>query len=193
MKNKLKKSIPELKSLKQWLFISLIVFCISFSALALILADKIIKEVSSIQFPDASIIMQSKIEAYVHGYPIVDMAPYIAKQDRKTAAFLLGIAKKESNWGVHYPKLDGRDCYNYWGFRGDEGEITWDGYSCFSSPEEAVRTVGSRIHYLIYDAKLDTARKMVVWKCGQSCAAQNPVGVSKWIRDVNMYFQKFYE
>jgi hypothetical protein len=46
------------------------------------------------------------------------MAPYISEQNQDTAAFIVGIAKKESNWGKRVPKREGKDCYNYWGYRG---------------------------------------------------------------------------
>ena len=38
-----------------------------------------------------------KIKQMVEGYPIEEMVPYILKQDPKTAAFLVAIAKKKLN------------------------------------------------------------------------------------------------
>ena len=38
--------------------------------------------------------------------------------------------------------------------------------------------------------RIDTPQKMVVWKCGSSCAGHDPAGVSKWISDVSIYYNK---
>jgi len=61
--------------------------------------------------------LESEIMSMVEGYPIEKMVPYIIEKDKIVAAFLIGIAKKESNWGKRVPVLDGQDCYNYWGYR----------------------------------------------------------------------------
>ncbi len=45
------------------------------------------------------VILENKVDKLVGGYPIAQMTEIIAKQDKTTAAFLVGIAKKESNWG----------------------------------------------------------------------------------------------
>ncbi len=119
------------------------------------------------------------------------MSPYIAKQNKKTAAFLVAIAKKESNWGKFAPQKNGRDCYNYWGYRGKENP-TISGFSCFDSPEQAVEIVGSRLTKLIEQEKIDTPREMIVWKCGSNCEAHKAYSVNKWIRDVDFYFNKIY-
>ncbi|MDR3582906.1 MAG: hypothetical protein P4L62_00900 [Candidatus Pacebacteria bacterium] len=119
------------------------------------------------------------------GYPIERMAPYIAKQDKTVAAFLIGIARKESTWGVHAPRLDGRDCYNYWGYKGSYNLV--DGYSCFDSPEQAVAVVGGRLQTLV-SQNLDTPARMAVWKCGGQCASDS--GVAGWIATVSGYFYK---
>jgi len=64
------------------------------------------------------------------------------------------------------------------------------GHGCFSNPEEAVNVVGGRIKQLV-DKNLTTPSKMVVWKCGSSCAATGgEAAARKWISDVNIYFQK---
>ena len=122
------------------------------------------------------------------GYPIEQMASAMSEEDSETAAFLLGIAKKESDWGKHTPKKNGQECYNYWGYRGKENP-TESGYSCFDSPEQAVSIVGGRIKKLI-DEGLDTPERMIVWKCGSSCSGHDPAGVQKWISDVKTYYNK---
>jgi hypothetical protein len=68
--------------------------------------------------------------------------------------------------------------------------MTWDGYTCFDSPRQAVNTISQRFNELINDSGLGTPRKMVVWKCGWDCSGQDPAGVEKWIRDVDYYYQK---
>lgn len=122
------------------------------------------------------------------GYPIEKMIPFMAKKDKVVSAFLVGIAKKESDWGKHVPRKNGRDCYNYWGFKGGYN-LTSSGYSCFDNPEQAIEMVGGRIEELV-GKKIDTPEKMVVWKCGSSCAGHDPAGVRKWISDVSKYFYK---
>lgn len=127
-------------------------------------------------------------ENMVAGHPIAEMVPEILLQDKKVAAFLLGIAKKESDWGKHSPQKNGRTCYNYWGYRGGYN-ATDSGYSCFDSPEQAVAVVGGRISELI-NKNIDTPARMVVWKCGSSCAGHDPAGVKKWISDVKLYYDR---
>ena len=129
---------------------------------------------------------EAEYEQLVKGHPIEAMIPEIAKKDRITAAFLIGIAKKESDWGKHSPVKNGRDCYNYWGYKGGYN-LTDSGYSCFDNPEQAVLIVGGRIEELI-NKKINTPERMVVWKCGSSCAGHDPAGVAKWISDVKHYF-----
>lgn len=122
------------------------------------------------------------------GYPIEEMAPFIAGKNKKVAAFLVAIAKKESNWGVHSPKKQGKNCFNYWGYRGPENP-TASGYSCFSSPRQAVNVVGKRINSLV-SQKVDTPREMVMWKCGDACTRSGARGEAKWVRDVGFYYDK---
>lgn len=129
------------------------------------------------------------IKDLVKDQPMEAMATEVAKRDMHTAAYLVAIAKKESNLGKFSPKKEGRDCFNYWGFRGTYNQ-TDSGYSCFDSPEQAVLVVGDRIQYLTQLQKLDTPKKMVVWKCGASCAGHGAYNVSKWISDVDFYFDK---
>jgi hypothetical protein len=131
---------------------------------------------------------ENRLSDLVDGHPIEKMVSVIAKKDKTVAAFLVGIAKKESDWGKHSPKKDGKDCFNYWGYRGSYNP-TLSGYSCFDSPEQAVDQVGGRIEDLV-DKKIDTPEKMLVWKCGRSCAEHNPTDVRKWVSDVSLYFYK---
>ncbi len=134
--------------------------------------------------------LQRELNEMVEGYPIEQMVPYIAEQDEKVAAFLVAIAKKESAWGKRVPVLGGKDCFNYWGYRGGGNRVTRGGYTCFDSPQQAVETVGKRIAYLVQDQGLDTPNKMIVWKCGSTCAGHSSYGVQKWISDVSLYFKK---
>ena len=134
--------------------------------------------------------LENKINEMVAGYPMENMARYIARKDEKVAAFMISIAKKESDWGKRVPLLDGQDCYNYWGYREKRERMGTDGHTCFNNPRDAVNTVAGRIDKLVHENKLDTPGKMVVWKCGSSCAGQNPESVNKWISDVDWYFRK---
>ena len=137
--------------------------------------------------------LEKELTEMVKGYPIEAMIPYIAKQDRIVAAFIIGIAKKESNWGKRVPVLDGQDCYNYWGYRGQRKLMGTGGHTCFNSRKDAVDTVAKRIKELIAQ-NLDTPSDMVVWKCGSSCAATGgEAAAKKWISDVNKYFQQINE
>lgn len=122
------------------------------------------------------------------GYPIEEMVEYISEREKETAAFLVAIAKKESDWGKHSPSKSGKKCYNYWGYKGAYN-LTDSGYSCFDSAEQAVEIVGGRISELI-GKKIDTPEKMVVWKCGSTCAGHDPGSVEKWISDVSQYVAK---
>lgn len=135
--------------------------------------------------------LEDQIRNMVKGYPIEKMVPYIAEQDRIVAAFLVGIAKKESNWGKRVPVLDGQDCYNYWGYRGQRKLMGSGGHTCFNSRKDAVETVAKRLKKLIEDEELNTPEKMVIWKCGSSCAATGgQAAANKWISDVDKYFRQ---
>lgn len=133
---------------------------------------------------------RGQIQDLVKGYPIEDMLPYILEKDRIVAAFLIGIGKKESNWGKRVPVLDGQDCFNYWGYRGVRRLMGTGGHTCFNSRKDAVDTVALRIESLIYSSKIDTPAKMVIWKCGYSCDGHSRESVRKWIADVDMYFKE---
>ncbi|MFZ1655116.1 MAG: hypothetical protein WAT84_04800 [Candidatus Moraniibacteriota bacterium] len=133
---------------------------------------------------------RDQIQELVKGYPIEDMLPYILEKDRIVAAFLIGIGKKESNWGKRVPVLDGQDCFNYWGYRGVRRLMGTGGHTCFNSRKDAVDTVALRIESLIYSSKIDTPAKMIIWKCGYSCDGHSRESVRKWIADVDMYFKE---
>lgn len=126
-----------------------------------------------------------KIEKMVGSSPMAKMLPYLEKQDPVTAAFLVAIAKKESNWGKVSPRSKSGDCFNYWGFKDRRFKFV-AGHSCFPSAEVAVETVGKRIDNLVAKGK-DTPSEMVIWKCGSACAGDG--GAGKWISDVNLYFR----
>jgi len=128
-----------------------------------------------------------KARILVSGYPIEAMLSSIYGREDKTALFLISIAKKESNWGRYGLKNNGKDCYNYWGYKGSYNLVR--GYSCFDSPEQAVKIVGDKIDSLV-DKQIDTPSKMIVWKCGSSCSGHDPTDVRKWISDVDLYYKK---
>ncbi len=130
---------------------------------------------------------EQEINRIVKGSPMEQMTPFIAKQNRTVAAFMVGIAKKESNFGRRVPVLNGQDCFNYWGYRGIRPKMGSGGHTCFDSPEDAVNTVGGRLQRLV-QADVDTPQEMVLWKCGSACASDP--GARKWINDVSLYFSK---
>lgn len=134
--------------------------------------------------------LEKEIDAMVKGYPIEEMVPFIASKDKQTAAFLVAIAKKESAWGKRRPVLNGENCYNYWGFRLKSESMGSGGHTCFDNPKQAVDTVAARIEELVHDYDRDNASKMVVWKCGLSCASHDPESVKKWISDVDYYYKQ---
>ncbi len=121
--------------------------------------------------------------------PVKEMIPHIAKHDRKIAGMVVGIAKKESDWGKRAPSKGGETCYNYWGYKSSGSRGTAAGYACFGDAEEAVRTVAGKIENLA-SKNIDTPAEMVVWKCGRSCAGHDPAGVKKWISDVSGYYNQ---
>lgn len=135
--------------------------------------------------------LEREIATLVSGYPIEAMAPFIASYDRDIAALLVGIAKKESAWGERVP-LDeaGKDCFNYWGYKGAGARGIAMGHGCFGSPEEAVRMVGNRLVELVALRKTSDPQNMIIWKCGSSCAGHSPESVRKWIADVSLYYDK---
>ena len=136
---------------------------------------------------------QKEIRDMVKGYPIEAMLPHIFEQDDIIAAYLVAIAKKESNWGKRVPVLDGEDCFNYWGYRSVRERMGTGGHTCFDSPKEAVEVVGKRIAWFVYNQKRETPKDLIIWKCGSSCSAHDPYSVKKWIQDVDLYFSKLYQ
>ncbi|MFO7807493.1 MAG: hypothetical protein R6V40_03695 [Candidatus Moraniibacteriota bacterium] len=137
--------------------------------------------------------LEQNIEEMVAGYPIEKMTPYIIEKDSRVAAFIVSIAKKESNWGKRVPVLNGEDCFNYWGYRGGGEKVATGGYTCFDTREEAVDAIGGRISELIKKYDLTTPEDMIIWKCGSTCAGHSNQGVRKWILDVGYYFEKLYK
>jgi hypothetical protein len=129
-----------------------------------------------------------KLYEIVGESPIKEMIPFIAKRDKRTAAFLVAIAKKESSFGEHAPSLDGQDCHNYWGYKGSAGRGKSLGYACFASPEEAIEIVGNRIEVLVNKDHNTPARMVNTWKCGTSCAGDP--GAPGWVSTVALYFEK---
>ncbi|MBP7811544.1 MAG: hypothetical protein KA054_01725 [Candidatus Moranbacteria bacterium] len=126
------------------------------------------------------------------GYPLSVMAESIATYDPHIAGLIVGIAKKESNWGRRTPKLHGEECFNYWGYRGYGNRgVTEDGYGCFEKPADAVHTIGNRLIELSLIRGTTDPERMVIWKCGSSCATHSPESVRKWISDVRLYYQQF--
>lgn len=154
--------------------------------------DSFSKQVEEIQKASDRAALEREIYGMVKGHPMEKMVPYIAQQDRTVAAFIVAIAKKESGWGDHHPVLNDKDCNNYWGYRGQREKMGTGGHTCFDSPEDAVNTVAKRIKTLVEENDRNTPEKMVIWKCGKSCAATGgQAAANKWISDVDLYFQKF--
>lgn len=147
------------------------------------------KEISVQKEPATELEMNARKLA--SGHPIEPMIQYIVKRDKKVASYVLAIAKKESNLGVHSPKKDGKECFNYWGYRGEYNK-TDSGYSCFDSRRQAVAVVSDRIEDLI-EKEYDTPREMAVWKCGYNCSWDDPANVDKWVDDVGYYYEKIYQ
>lgn len=132
-----------------------------------------------------------KLYEIVGEAPIKEMVPYISERDDEVAAFLIGIAKKESSFGYASPLKDGETCYNYWGYKGSAGRGTGMGYACFASAEEAVDIVGNRIEVLIGKNRNTPAKMVDTWKCGTSC--KGDPGAPSWVSTVSMYFNKIVE
>ncbi len=140
--------------------------------------------------PRYNIELANKIEKITAGYPIEKMSRYLSYQDEDVAAFMVAIAKKESNWGKRTPKLNGKECYNYWGFRQKRDKMGSGGHTCFDNPRDAVMTVSDRVKKLLAKG-VNTPQKMIIWKCGYTCAGHSPQSVQKWISDVSYYLDKF--
>lgn len=155
-------------------------------------AQSFAAQVTQLEQIKSTQLLEKEITAMVKGHPIEKMVPYIAKQDRTVAAFIVAIAKKESGWGEHVPVLNGQDCYNYWGYRGQRKLMGTGGHTCFNSPKDAVDTVAKRINTLVEEKGKDTPQKMVLWKCGSDCGATGgQAAANKWISDVDGIFKQF--
>ena len=198
---KLKKTFLEKLPVwkKHWFGYFLIILGVMASGLTIVSAYLIalhdVVEPDQFIFSDQQLSQQAlknEIVSLVRGYPLELMAPDIAKQDRPVAAYLVSIAKKESNWGKRVPvDKNGKDCFNYWGYRDPDDTSGSGGHTCFHSPGEAVASVARRIHQLVYEERRDTPAKMIVWKCGYSCDGHSSASVFKWKQDVAFYFKKF--
>ena len=175
------------------IMIALIIFCVTILVVVAFWLGKNNSGGSDVVYPylRKTNPLEKKIRSLVKGYPIEKMAPDIARQDPKIASLLVGIAKKESAWGKRKPVLDGQDCYNYWGFRQERERMGSGGHTCFDSPAEAVQAVSERLAHLVNDEQMDTPGKLIVWKCGYECLdREKTASEQKWIRDVNVYYEK---
>jgi len=143
--------------------------------------------------PAPNYALETKIKNIVKGHPIENMVSQIAKKDEILAAYLVAIAKKESNWGERVPVLNGKDCYNYWGYRGVRDRMGSGGHTCFNSPTDAVNTISKRLGYFIREKGLRGSEDLIIWKCGSSCAGHSPESVDSWIQDVDYYYDKVME
>lgn len=132
--------------------------------------------------------LREDIAKIVKGTPMAAMVNSIAEKDRLVAAFIVGIAMKESKFGVYSPHIGGRDCFNYWGLKAG-GKTTAGGYTCFNSPDEAVSVVGKTVEKMIARGVRSPAQA-ISWKCGSSCAGHGAENVRKWIVDVGINFYK---
>lgn len=132
--------------------------------------------------------LEKKMKEMVAGYPIEKMVSRIAEKDPMVAAFVISIAKQESDWGKHVPVYKEEECWNYWGYRG-KNPVGTGGHTCFDSPEDAVDTVAKRLEFLVSNKKLNTPAKMIIWKCGD-CSWDNQRDMQRWISTVSVYFQK---
>ncbi len=139
--------------------------------------DKLLAELVGDKKTETST-LETTIKGVTEGFPIEVMAPSIAHYDRNVAALIVGIAKKESNWGKASPSKGGADCYNYWGYKGAGGRGTAMGYACFATPEEAVQAIGDRLTRLVEKrATSEPSNLVTTWKCGASCAGHSKESV----------------
>lgn len=187
-RKKIEKTIIKMPLLEDILYVFLIIFSLSFSALMFGIGQKIQTENYAHEKSELPTQFEIKTAQMVSGHPIERMIPFIAKQDKDVAAYMIAIAKKESNWGKYSPQKNGKGCFNYWGYRSAYNQ-TDSGYSCFKNPRQAVSVVGKRIQELL-DQDINTSNEMVIWKCGHECYRHDPYSVNKWIKDVDWYYQK---
>jgi len=147
--------------------------------------------VAKVVYPNRHAALEKNVRELVTGFPIENMSTLISERNKTTASFLVGIAKKESNWGKRVPRADdGSDCFNYWGYRGQGSRGIAMGHACFGSPEEAIGVVGGRLDTFVREYQFDTPEELVVWKCGWSCEGHSSTSVKKWIADVGYYSRK---
>jgi len=132
--------------------------------------------------------LKDDIAKIVKNTPMAAMIDSISEKDRTVAAFIVGIAMKESKFGAYAPHIGGRDCYNYWGLKAG-GKTTAGGYTCFSSPEDAVSGVSKTVEKMVAKG-VRTPAQAISWKCGSSCAGHGAENVRKWISDVAVNFNK---
>jgi hypothetical protein len=131
------------------------------------------------------------LEKMTKGHPLADMSQEIARLDPEIAALVVGIAKKESNWGKRSPQKKGSDCFNYWGFKGAGERGVGMGHACFATREEAVAKIAKRLERLVEKRGTSKPSALVTtWKCGSSCAGHSKESVNKWVSDVNSYYSK---
>ncbi len=187
IKNQIKEIEVEKPSIEDCFLAFLIIFSMTFSALLFGIGNQIKNEKHSPENAGPSP-FEKRMSSMVSDHPIQDMIPFIAQKNKRVAAYMVAIAKKESNWGKYSPQKDGRSCFNYWGYRGTFNQ-TDSGYSCFKNPKQAVNVVGTRIQDLM-NQDINTPSEMVVWKCGQDCSGHDPEAVEKWIEDVAYYQEK---
>jgi hypothetical protein len=139
---------------------------------------------------DEKSIFEAELRLIVSGYPIEAMVPVIAEYDRDIAGLIIGIAKKESNWGKRVPRTEsGDDCFNYWGYKGAGARGVAMGHGCFAESTEAVHAIGGRLQELTRLRQTSEPANLTIWKCGSSCASHSPESVRKWISDVDVYFR----
>ena len=133
---------------------------------------------------------QESLQQILEGSPMESFGGLLMRYAPNTRALAVGIAKQESNWGQYAPHKAGRDCYNYWGYKGmgKNGSVA-GGYACFETPGESVATVVGRIDSLVARG-LNTPRKMLVWKCGASCATHSSESVERWVGVVDGYYRQ---
>jgi hypothetical protein len=139
--------------------------------------------------PDEPSDLETTINGLVGDAPIRAMGPAISRYDADIAGLIVGIAKKESDWGRHVPRKGG-DCFNYWGYTGSGSRGKSGSYGCFATPEEGVQAIGTRLEELVSKRRGSDPRQMVVWKCGASCKNHSKESVNKWVSDVRLYYQQ---
>lgn len=150
-------------------------------------SDQVLSQSQGMENPK-EIALKNQLYEIVGEAPMKEMVPFISKRDGKVAAFLVGIAKKESSFGLASPSKDGQDCFNYWGYKGAGGRGVGMGYACFESAEEAIKVVGDRIEVLVNKNRNTPSLMVDTWKCGTSC--KGDPGAPGWVSTVALYFNQ---